>query len=124
MDSTVICIDQTKKSVQVEPRAARFPRGTHSSDKLSDQRDWTSLLVVITEDGGRFHSRFTEYVTADHTKNLILESYKEFEYDLVIVLDRVPYLQTSTVTDLAARDDLVFVTLPAYSPELDPVEEC
>ncbi|MDB9235964.1 transposase, partial [Halorubrum ezzemoulense] len=35
-----------------------------------------------------------------------------------------PYFQASAVTDLAARDDLAFVTLPSYSPELNPVEEC
>ena len=40
-----------------------------------------------------------------------------------MVSDRVSYFQASAVTDLAARDDLVFVTLPTYSPELDPVEE-
>jgi len=28
MDATVVCIDQTNKSVQVESRAAWFPRGT------------------------------------------------------------------------------------------------
>jgi transposase len=42
---------------------------------------------------------------------------------LLVVSDRVSYFQASAVTDLAARDDLVFVTLPTYSPELDPVEE-
>ncbi len=40
------------------------------------------------------------------------------------MLGGVPYFLASAVTDLAARDDLVFVTLPAYSPELNPVEEC
>jgi len=40
------------------------------------------------------------------------------------VLDGAPYLQASAVTDLAARDDLAFVKLPPYSPELNPVEEC
>ncbi|ELY60055.1 transposase [Natronococcus jeotgali DSM 18795] len=43
---------------------------------------------------------------------------------MIVVLDRAPYFQASAVTDLAARDDLAFVTLPAYSPELNPVEEC
>ncbi len=41
-----------------------------------------------------------------------------------MVLDRAPYFQASAVTDLAARDDLAFVTLPAYSLELTPVKEC
>lgn len=41
-----------------------------------------------------------------------------------MVLDGAPYFQASAVTDLAARDDLEFVTLPSYSPDLNPVEEC
>jgi len=49
---------------------------------------------------------------------------KEFEDDLIVVLDDAPYFQASAVTNLAARDDLAFVTLPLYSPELNPVEEC
>ena len=49
---------------------------------------------------------------------------KRIEEDLIVVLDGAPYFRASAVTDLAARDDLAFVTLPAYSPELNPVEEC
>lgn len=124
IDATVVCIDQTKKSVRVEPRAAWFPRGTRPSVKLSGQRDWTCLLGAITEDGDRFFSRFEEYVTADHAKHFIVALCEECEDDLIVVLDGAPYFQASAVTDLAARDDLAFVTLPAYSPELNPVEEC
>jgi hypothetical protein len=40
----------------------------------------------------------------------------EFNDDLIVVVDGVPYFQASAVTDLAARDDLAFVTLPSYSP--------
>ncbi|MFC6716702.1 IS630 family transposase [Halovalidus salilacus] len=124
LDATVVCIDQTKKSVQVEPRAAWFPRGTRPSVELSGQRDWTCLLGAITEDGDRFFARFEEYVTAEHAKHFILALCQEFKDGLLIVLDGAPYFQASAVTDLAARDDLAFVTLPAYSPELNPVEEC
>ncbi|QCC44579.1 IS630 family transposase [Halobacterium salinarum] len=124
MDATVVCIGQTKKSVQVEPRAAWFPQGTRPSVELSGQRDWTCLLGAITEDGDRFFSRFTEYVTAEHAKHFILALCDEFEDDLIVVLDGAPYFQASAVTDLAARDDLAFVTLPSYSPEMNPVEEC
>ncbi len=82
------------------------------------------MLGAITEDGDRFFSRLPEYVTADHAKHFILALCDEFEEDLIVVLDSAPYFQTSAVTDLAARDDLAFVTLPSYSPELNPVEEC
>jgi transposase len=82
------------------------------------------LLGAITEDGDRFLSRFEEYVTADYTKHFILKLCKGIEDDLIVVLDGAPYFQASAVTDLAARDDLAFATLPVYSPELNPVEEC
>jgi hypothetical protein len=110
MDATVICIGQTKKSVQFEPCAAWFPRDTRPSVELSGQRDWTCLLGAITENGDRFFSRFTEYVIAEHTKHFILALYKEFEDDLIVVLDGASYFQSSAVKDIAARDNLAFVT--------------
>jgi transposase len=91
---------------------------------LSGQRDWTCVLGAITEDGDRFFSRFEEYVTAEHAKHFILALCEEFQKDLIVVLDGAPYFQASAITDLAARDDLEFVRLPVYSPELNPVEEC
>ncbi len=69
-------------------------------------------------------SRFEEYVTAEDAKHFTLALCEEFEDDLLVVLDRAPYFQASAVTDLVARDDLAFVTLPPYSPELNPIEEC
>jgi transposase len=124
MDATVVCIDQIKKSVRVEPCAAWFLEGTRSSVALSGQRDWTCVLGEITEDGDRFFSRFEEYVIAQHAKHVILALREEFQKDLIVVLDGAPYFQASAVTDLATRDDFEFVRIPAYSPELNPVEEC
>lgn len=40
------------------------------------------------------------------------------------MFDGAPYLQASAVTYLTAREDLAFVTLPPYSLDLHPVEEC
>jgi transposase len=82
------------------------------------------VLGAITEDGDRFFSRVEEYITAEHAKHFILALCEEFQKDLIVVLDGAPYFRASAVTDLAARDDLEFVRLPAYSPELNPVEEC
>jgi hypothetical protein len=89
------------------------------SVELSGQRDWTCLLGAITEDGDRFFSRFTEYVTANHAKYFILAVCKEFKNNSIVVLDGAQYFQASAVMDLAARDDLDFVTLPSYSPGLN-----
>jgi transposase len=82
------------------------------------------VLVAIIENGDRFFSRFEEYVTAEHAKHFILALCEEFQGDLIVVRDGAPYFRASAVTDLAARDDLALVRFPAYSPELNPVEEC
>jgi hypothetical protein len=63
-------------------------------------------------------------MTAKHTKNFIFTLFKGFKDDLIIVLDGMPYFRASAVTDPAARDDFVFVRFPAYSSELNSVEEC
>ncbi len=81
-------------------------------------------MGAITKDGDRFFSRFEEYVTAEHAKHFILALCKAFEDDLLTVLDRAPCFQAPDVTSRQVRDDLNFVTLPAYSPDLNPSEEC
>lgn len=82
------------------------------------------MLGAITADGECFFSRFQEYVTAEHAKYFILALCEEFRGDMVVVLDGASYFRASAVTELAERDDLHFVRLPSYSPELNPVEEC
>jgi transposase len=92
--------------------------------ELSGLRDWTCLLGAVTEDGESFFARFPEYVTAEHAKHIILVVYKEFVDKLIVVLDGASYFRASAITVLAARDGLALVRLPAYRPDLNPVEEC
>ena len=82
------------------------------------------MLGSVTEDGRSFFSRFSEYVTGEHAKHFILALYEEFDDDLIIVLDGASYFRASVVTDLADRDGLNFVRLPAYRPDLNPVKGC
>jgi hypothetical protein len=48
-------------------------------------------LGAITEDGDRFFSRFEEYVTPDHTMNIILAICMDFKHELIVALDGAPY---------------------------------
>jgi transposase len=124
MDATVVCIDQTKTSVNSDPTKAWFRWNSRPSVELSGLRDLTCLLGAVTEDGESFFARFPEYVTADYAKHFILEIYEEFENDLIVLLNGASHFRASTVMDLAARDGLAFVRLPAYRLDLNPVEEC
>lgn len=82
------------------------------------------MLGAVTEDGDGFYCQCDEYITGEHAKQFILALSNEFDDNLIVVLDGAPYFQSSKVTDLADRDDLEFVQLPPYSPDLNPVEEC
>ena len=124
MDATVVCVDLAKTSVNGDPTQAWFEQNSRPTVELSGLRDWTYLLGAVTDDGRSFFSRFSEYVTADHAKHFILALYKVFEDNLIVVLDGASYFRASTVTHLADRDGIEIVRLPAYRPDLNPVEEC
>ena len=110
--------------MQVEPTQAWFPQNSKPSVELSGQRDWTGVLGAVTENGDEFYCQCDEYITGEHAKKFILALSNEFDGDLIVVLDGAPYFQAAKVTDLADRDDIEFVRLPPYSPDLNPVKEC
>jgi hypothetical protein len=76
MDATLVRIEQPKKSVRVDPCAARVPEGARPSAASSSHRDWTCVLGAITEAGDRFASRFDEYVPAEYAKHVVLRREK------------------------------------------------
>ncbi len=117
-------LHRSNKEIRAGRTACRVVSPRHAAGRRTL---WPARLDVLARRDHRkrrFFSRFEEYVTAEHAKQFILSLCKEFEDDLIVVLDGAPYFQVSTVTNLAARVDLASVTLPTYSPELNPVEKC
>ena len=92
--------------------------------ELSGLPDWTGLLGAVSEDGKEFYRQCDGYITGEYARKFILALSKEFDGDLIIVLDGAPYFQSSKVTNLAERDGIDFVRLPPYSPDLNPIGEC
>lgn len=82
------------------------------------------MFGAVSEDGEEFYCQLDEYITGEHARKFILALSNEFDDYLIIVLDGTPYFRSSSVTELADRDDLEFVQLPPYSPDMNPVEEC
>jgi hypothetical protein len=58
-------------------------------------------------------------VTAEHAKHFILALCDKCQEDLIVVLDGALNFRASAVTNLVACEDIEFVRLLAYSPELD-----
>lgn len=75
LDATVVCIDQTKTSVNGPPTIARFQRNSQPSEELWGLRAWTRLLGAVTDDGRSLFSRFPETVTGEHARHFILALY-------------------------------------------------
>lgn len=67
------------------------------------------MLGAVSEDGAEFDGQSDEYITAEHARKFILALSKEFDEDLLVVLDGAPYFRASKVTDLADRDGLDFI---------------
>lgn len=91
MDGIVVCIDQTKK---ICPSRVAYHMVSTRHAVVRRIARTTRLDVSLRRDhrvGDRFLFRFEEYVTADHTKHFILALCKEFDDDLIVVLDGVPY---------------------------------
>jgi hypothetical protein len=81
------------------------------------------VLGATTEDGDQFLSDL-KYIPAKHARHVVLALCGGFQENVIVAFDSAPCVRASAVTDSAARDDVEFVRLPAYSPELNLVEEC
>ena len=110
--------------MQVEPCKAWFPKQSGPTVELWSQRDWKYIIIVITENGPAFFSQTEEYITAQHAKQFILALQVGFQEVLIVMLDGGPNFQALAVIDLTDSEEISFVRLPAFSPELNLVEEC
>lgn len=101
-----------------------FPQNSSPTGALSWQGDWTDVHGTVSEGGDKFYCQCDEDITGEHARKFILALSNEFNEKLIIVHDEAPYFQSSTVTELAERDDIEFVRLPPYPPDLNPIENC
>lgn len=81
---------------------------------------WLNRLVGVES----LEQAVSDKKRTDRKRKLTELQQEEFEDNSIVVLDGAPYFQASTVTGRQVRDDLAFVTLPSYSPDLNAVEEC
>jgi len=89
--------------------------GPPQLDVLARSSHWGRRLLVLT---------ISRVPHRRHAKHIILTLYEAFVEELIVIPDGASYFRASAGTDLAERNVLAFVRLPAYRPDLDPVEAC
>lgn len=90
-------------------------------DSADEKTPTQRLIVAIPYKNGVTQTELAEWF--DVERKTIYNWLIRLE-DLLIVLDVGPYFQSSKATDLVEQEEIDFVRLPPYLPELNPVEEC
>jgi transposase len=120
----IVVIDQNTQVVKTEQKRGWFPVNSRPRLPVSGGRASINLLGAVTDDGDRFVSfvegRFNGKVAAHFLRAL----QQEFGKKLVIVLDNAPYFIAKFLKKQAAADGLLLEYLPAYAPEMNPLEQC
>ncbi len=120
-------IDETAALTNLVRTRARSPKGTRAHG-TAPCASWTRLTILgalglegivgamsieAATDAAVFHAFLAQ---------VLLPELKRSKPDAVLVMDNLSAHKTPAVRDLIARSGLSFRYLPAYSPDLNPIE--
>jgi transposase len=118
-------LDETGSCLNMTPLYGRSQQGERVYDeKPVSPGTSVSTVAILSEDGIKAQYTYTESLTA---KLFIL--YLEtsvlpiFESGQTLIMDRHPVHRAKIVQNYLKQNNVKFLYLPAYSPELNPIEE-
>ena len=121
-------MDETGFRLQPVNRRTWAPRGRTPVQRAWDRHDRLSVLAALTvsPQRRRLGLAFRVYDENVHTQ-LVVQFLVQLRYQLrrpiVVVLDRLPaHRAAARVLRQAGRRDITLEWLPAYAPDLNPVE--
>lgn len=105
-------------------RRAWYVAGSRPRVSVTGSRHSVNMLAAVTHEGETFTCFCPENLTQEHGARFIEALRARFGPKLRVVLDNAPYFNAGDVHALAGDHEGVQLWyLPAYSPELNPVEE-
>ncbi len=113
------CWDETTFSLKPNVAYGWFLRGNRPSTKLN----WTrkNFHAFGANNGEREHYRFYDKINWKTTHNFL--QYLHYRYPRLIILwDGAPWHRKKEVRNYLKRHDIKTLDFPAYTPELNPVE--
>jgi len=126
--ATIAFIDETGFRLQPVNRRTWAPRGQTPVQRAWDRYDRLSVISAVTLSPQRRHistpfAIHTDNIRTAEAVDFIKSLRKSFRGPLIIVLDRWSVHRAAAKQILASRlRNIEFEWLPAYAPELNPVE--
>ena len=123
----LICLDEASKQLLAETRQAiAVERGKPKRVDAEYRRCGTASVFMLTAPlEGRRHVRVRERRTRKDFAEVIRELCDDLYADaerIVLVLDNLRAHKTAAVRQLLDRSGFAYRYLPAYSPDLSPIE--
>lgn len=125
---TIVFLDETDFRLQPVVRRTWAPRGQTPVQRCWDRRDRLSVLgaVTVSPQRQRLDLRFSvqeENVRTEHVARFLKQLRYELRRPIVVILDRLAaHRSAAKQLQLEGRQDIRCEWLPAYAPDLNPVE--
>jgi len=123
-DTTVVTIDQFRKTVGADLAYAWFPVDERPTVDVSASREGLNFLGALTETGETLFlecsGSFTKEVTVQFLQVLQAKSGE----NLLIVLDKGSYFTAEKVAQFVEESKIELLYLPTGMAKLNPTEEC
>ncbi len=120
-----IYLDETGSCLNMTLLYGRSQKGNRVYDeKPTSPGTSVSTVAILSEEGIKAKYTYTESLTASLFV-LYLETYvlPILENGQILIMDRHPVHRAKIVQDYMKKNNVKFLYLPAYSPELNPIEE-
>lgn len=123
-DTTVITIDQFRKTVGADLTYAWFPFDERPTVNVSASRDGINFLGALTERGETLFLECNGSFTKEVTIQFLQVLQAKFGEKLVVVLDKGSYFTANKVKQFAKDSKIQLLYLPTGMAKLNPTEEC
>jgi len=118
-------LDETGSCLNMSPLYARSQEGERAYDQKPTYPSTTvSTVAILSEEGMKGQYTYPGSLNAK-LFILYLDTFvlPIFENGQTLIMDRHPVHQAKTVQQFLNKNNIKFIYLPAYSPELNPIEE-
>jgi transposase len=123
--SRLLFVEETSTNVALSPRYARAPRGERAYGKVP--RNWgknVTLISSISVDGMGASMSIEDSSDTDsfglYVREILVPSLKSGQ---IVLMDNLSVHTSKWVRELIEERDCLLWLLPAYSPDMNPIEE-
>lgn len=118
-------LDETGSCLNMSPLYGRSPEGERAYDQKPTYPSTTvSTVAILSEEGIKDQYTYTGSLNAKvfifYLKTFVLSTLKNGQ---TLIMDRHPVHRSKTVQNYLKQNNIKYLYLPAYSPELNPIEE-